>query len=369
MSKRAKFLFLFASIFVCILLCASVILNVFAVKGMNDALEIIKKQSGEQIDNADEDGVVIAEQYRIESTKQISDAYISGDSSGLSDRDKETLKMAKDVLAKIIKPDMSDYKKEKAVYVYLTKTMRGVDDVLTVVSPENENSNPHDVLKNGSAVCVGYATTFRMFMQMLGIECRVVHSSNLTHTWNLIRLDDGWYHSDCYSDDSGTLFMNFNMNDDYCSINHDWTRENYPAAEGKKYNYFLTHSKELKNVYSIPRYVAEKLDGGKKLIACSFKSLDRKEQEIASYICDSIQSRFVSENKGLICQWISDGSGGYIFIVSVTMNQPSGNDLDDETMRKIDDLIGKIADEYGYEAENPYTVANLSTMEEIHAKG
>ena len=63
-----------------------------------------------------EDDVVIADEYTIHSTRQISDAYLSGDLSALSDRDKETLDMAKKVLASEIKDGMSDYDKELAIY-------------------------------------------------------------------------------------------------------------------------------------------------------------------------------------------------------------------------------------------------------------
>lgn len=78
--------------------------------------ELLKKGQ----DVAQEDDVTIAEQYTIKSTKHISDAYLSGDDSKLSDKDKETLKMASDIIDKIIKDGMSDYEKELAVYEWLT---------------------------------------------------------------------------------------------------------------------------------------------------------------------------------------------------------------------------------------------------------
>ena len=70
------------------------------------------------VDTGAEDDVVIAHEFTIRSTLQISDAYKNGTADSLSDKDKETLDMAKDVLSKIIKDGMTDYEKEEAVYLW-----------------------------------------------------------------------------------------------------------------------------------------------------------------------------------------------------------------------------------------------------------
>ena len=58
-----------------------------------------------------EDNIEISGGYWIRSTKAISDAYLSGDSSALSERDAETLEMASEILGGIITDTMSDYEK------------------------------------------------------------------------------------------------------------------------------------------------------------------------------------------------------------------------------------------------------------------
>ena len=55
------------------------------------------------------------------------------------------------------------------------------------------------VLKYHNAVCVGYATTFRMFMQMMGIECKVEHNTEKFHSWDVVKIDGDWYITDIYS--------------------------------------------------------------------------------------------------------------------------------------------------------------------------
>ena len=152
-------------------------------------------------DVAQENDVSIGD-YVIKATTQISDAYKSGDSSKLSDKDKETLDMAKSVLDGIITDGMTDYEKELAVYRWMTSNI-GFDENSLSVIPESETGevdNPYGVLKYRSAVCVGYATTFRLFMQMMNIDCMVVHDSYLSHSWDLVKLDGKWYHTDIYAD-------------------------------------------------------------------------------------------------------------------------------------------------------------------------
>ena len=137
-----------------------------------------------------ENDVIIMDEYEIKATTQISDAYKSEESAdaiaALSDRDKETLDMAAKVIDEVIEDGMSDYEKEKAIYDWMTTKLGSDRGVLTVVPSSGEDSdNPYGVLKYGNAVCVGYATTFRLFMQMLDIECMVVHNSEAYHSWDL----------------------------------------------------------------------------------------------------------------------------------------------------------------------------------------
>lgn len=55
----------------------------------------IATQNEDQNEETTEDYVTIAEQYEIKPTTNISDAYKSGDTSKLTDREKETLDMAR----------------------------------------------------------------------------------------------------------------------------------------------------------------------------------------------------------------------------------------------------------------------------------
>mgnify|MGYP002657485484 FL=1 len=148
----------------------------------------IAEQKKEETPETTEDYVKIADNYEIKPTTNISDAYKSGDTSKLTDKEKETLDMAKKAIKDMkITDSMSDFEKEKAVYDWMTKKLQQDSGALTVIpSTQEDCDNPYGVLKYHNAVCVGYATTFRMFMQMMGIECKVEHNTEKLHIWDVV---------------------------------------------------------------------------------------------------------------------------------------------------------------------------------------
>lgn len=206
-----------------------------------------------------EDDVAVAGEYWIRSTLPISDAYRSGDTSALDDTQKETLDMASAVLDEIITQDMTPYEKEKAVYDWMCADLSHEGGVTVAIPTTSETSaEPYGVLKYGQAVCVGFATTFRLFMQMMDIPCMVVHNSY--HSWDLVQLDGEWYHVDIYSDVGSGNYANFNMTDEMCSYGHDWDTSFYPAAAGLTYCYAYQSAEDLSDVYQLPQLVRQALE-------------------------------------------------------------------------------------------------------------
>ena len=123
----------------------------------------IAEQKKEENPETTEDYVKIADNYEIKPTTNISDAYKSGDTSKLTDKEKETLDMAKKAIKDMkITDSMSDFEKEKAVYDWMTKKLQQDSGALTVIpSTQEDCDNPYGVLKYHNAVCVGYANAFR----------------------------------------------------------------------------------------------------------------------------------------------------------------------------------------------------------------
>lgn len=320
-------------------------------ESMQAALEAALKQSdesGEDLEEA-EDDVVIMDEYTIRSTTQISDAYISGDTSALSDRDKETLEMAKDVLDSVITDDMSDYDKEKAIYTWLTTKLTANTGLLTVIpNTDDDADNPYGVLKNRNPVCVGYATTFRLFMQMLGIECKVVHNLDRYHSWDLVKLDGDWYHVDCYmGSDSGSM-ASFNMDDNTAANDHDWNTSFFPAARGTRYSPAMMNRKTVEDLYALPALIRDALDAREDCFSCSFdKPIDSSTEQAAAAMTDRLNQAVWNvegeELNDFRLTWALDEEGAYVLQCFITYTGDQNNDeLDEETSEKINEAIYEV---------------------------
>ncbi len=297
-----------------------------------------------------EDGYKVGNQYEIRSTTHISDAYKSGDDSGLKDEDKETLKMASDVLQKIIKDGMSNYEKELAVYRWMFKHVgQGHGSSVTLPGANSNAFTPHGALSGQNTVCVGYATTFRLFMNMLDMDCHIVH--NEYHSWDMVQLDDQeWYQVDIYSDVSGKCqYQNFNMTDDISRSSHDWDESALPQAKGVKYTYAVQNNKTVKDIYKVPAQVKKALDKKRSSAFFKFeKPLSREELPIADYLVSQMNTAMMSmpgfENYNMGGMWYLDEQDQYIlgiFIRNYGESENSEFDADSPEGKKLQKAITK----------------------------
>lgn len=335
-----------------VLLLALNVFTIFKVKALEESAGGDKTE-----DVAQENDVTIGGEYVIKATTQISDAYKSGNTSNLSDKDKETLNMAKSVLDEIITDGMSDYEKELAVYKWMTANIGFDSGSMTVVPGDDSKpvDNPNGVLKNHEAVCVGYATTFRLFMQMLGIDCMVVHDSYLSHSWDLVKLDGQWYHTDIYSDaGSGEgNFSHFNLNDEMMN-SQEWNTDFFPAADGYKYNYAYMNRTQCKDVYTIPEQMRAALDARQGVVSLDFgKDISDDIYNLADTIMNSVENTVVfNAGYGISFSWSwLDAGDDNVFCVYINYEKTEDPDVDpgvtDEIQQKIDDAVNKAFSDMG----------------------
>ena len=328
----------------------SIYMNRLAFDSVAAMSEKLDKAIGMTQDVAQEDDVTIGGQYVIESTLDISDAYKSGDSSKLDDRDKEVLDIASKVLAEIIKDGMTDYEKELAVYTWMTSELQNDTGLLTVIpTTQADSDNPYGVLKHHNAVCVGYATTFRLFMQMMNIECKVVHNTMLGHSWDLTKLDGEWYHTDIYMDAETGNFANFNMNDAICGANgHEWNTSFFPAANGVKYNYAYQNKVTAKDIYEIPALVKTALENTKSALGIQFEQEITEDDALAvktmiEYIYGTLSSTSEYSSIYVSSSWIHTENEGYILVVTLNgyadVSEPQ---ISEEALQKINDAIMEV---------------------------
>ncbi len=181
-------------------------------------------------------------------TSAIRAAWELGDPSGLSEYDREIYDGAEKVLGEVLEDGMSGYEKERAVYGWMIDNV-GYDWTLEDWMEETtrESFTPHGGLVERKAVCLGFAATFQLLMDLAGVECVTVvgasHNSRSDHAWNMVRLDGEWYCLDVTWDvgeNSGRSqpedWIYFNVTSDFMADSgHQWDYANTPeaTAEGR----------------------------------------------------------------------------------------------------------------------------------------
>lgn len=313
----------------------------------------VASQQEDQNEETTEDYVKIAEQYEIKPTTNISDAYKSGDTSKLTDKEKETLDMAKDALKEMkIKDDMSDFEKEKAVYDWMTSSLQHDQGALTVIPTTQEDcDNPYGVLKYHNAVCVGYATTFRMFMQMMDIECMVEHNNEKYHSWDVAKIDGDWYITDIYSDAGNGNYAHFNMTNNMFTQEQSWDQEFFPVANSLKYNMAYQNKQTVDSVYDIPKALRKAMDKQQGSLMIAFKEkIDDEKAQIANAAVSSVSDMLMNNNyKDMpyainTYSWVTDpDSGDYLYSITFSSYNTNNNtqNLTDDQLQKINDAVTK----------------------------
>lgn len=130
-------------------------------------------------------------------------AYRTGDTSGLSSEEEmafyEGLKSYLDYAYEFDTP----YEQEKAIHDYMVLNCRyAVDGYIDGVY-SRDAWDYAGVFVHRQAVCQGYALAFKLCMDILGIESRVIvgNAGEGAHAWNAVRLDGEWYYVDVTWDD------------------------------------------------------------------------------------------------------------------------------------------------------------------------
>lgn len=151
-------------------------------------------------------------------------------------------KKAKKILNKIIKDDMSDYEKEKAIHDYIVT--HGQYGFLEG-DQEDESYDAKGILLEGKGVCSSYSESMQLLLSLAGVEAKIVlGQADIEHSWNLVKLDGKWYHVDATWDDpvpdeEGRILYNyFNVPDELLSQTHTWDTKRYEKANSYDQNYY-----------------------------------------------------------------------------------------------------------------------------------
>ena len=152
-------------------------------------------------------------------------------------------KKVKTIAAKLVKDNMTDVQKVKAVHDYLIKN--------TVYDQEcwlhgQEPYTAEGLLKNKTAVCEGYAKAFLAFMYVIDIPCKMVvgyAGNNIPHGWNVVKVDGKWYQIDVTWDDpvpdkkGRVSYTYFLLTDQEMAKNHTTKTKGLPKCKTSADNY------------------------------------------------------------------------------------------------------------------------------------
>lgn len=150
-----------------------------------------------------------------------------------TEEEKQTLnKKVNDVLKEVIKTNMSEKDKIKAVHDYIIEHSK----YDTNDKYPNDNNKATGPLLYGYATCSGYTDAMALFLEKLGIKnfkvaTKFISEDTEGHIWNAVFLDNKWLHLDLTWDDPVDTSKNENERKDYL-----------------EYNYFLITTKELEKV-------------------------------------------------------------------------------------------------------------------------
>ena len=178
------------------------------------------------------------EDMRLYDTTNILTVWNGGEAD-LTEEEREILDAASGVLAELAAEDMSGYDKELAVYGWLAgHAAYDQDHYDPVNGAPRESYTPYNPLTAGKGVCLGFATTFQLLMDMWDVECITVvgasQYSQRDHAWNMVRLDGNWYCVDVTWDlgsEDPRNWRYFNVTSDYMArSNHQWDYGSVPEA-------------------------------------------------------------------------------------------------------------------------------------------
>lgn len=226
---------------------------------------------------------------------------------------------AASVLDEIIKPGMNSYEKELAVHNYIINNTRYDTENLSKGSLPPEAYNAYGVLLLGKAVCQGYAETVKLLLDMLEIECIIVRgeSRGIGHAWNIVKIEDSYYHLDStwddpvYSDGTDSLrYDYFNITDKDIEKDHTWNRNNYPLCTATKYNYYYHNNLLVKTPEEYYQAIRTALLSGNNKINLKILNYDKKLYDIVPTVTKvvsdipdfrySTYSYSVNEESGII---------------------------------------------------------------------
>ena len=181
---------------------------------------------------------------------------------------------------------MDQYDKELALHDYLAQTVSYADE-----GHNNSSASLIGALLIHKAVCEGYAKTYKLLCDLLGISCVVVGGRadpmdrpEESHVWNIVKLNGICSHVDVTWDstlrtDNDPCYDHFNITDDDIGQDHFWDRNLLPQCSSMKFNYFVRNGSYAAGATELEEFIVSELLAGKRKVylKCNVKCGDESQ--------------------------------------------------------------------------------------------
>lgn len=196
-----------------------------------------------------------------------------------------------EILLEIITPNMTDYEKVKAVHDYIINNTKYDRNYLEDKEISPESHTVYGTLIEGVAVCDGYAKSMKYLLEPLEIEAIIVSgkSRDMNHAWNIVKIEDNYYHVDTTWDDPVTesgqdiiAYDYFSLNDEDISRTHRWDKEKYPSCVATKYNYYYYNNLLINNYDEFYSLLKESILSEKDNISFRILNYDKEVYNVSN---------------------------------------------------------------------------------------
>ncbi|MDE6708283.1 MAG: hypothetical protein K2K06_09655 [Oscillospiraceae bacterium] len=91
----------------------------------------------------------------------------------------------------------------------------------------------YGMLKKNTAVCEGYAWLYNILLQRVGVKSAMVESQELSHAWNLLYINNAWYHVDVTWDDAYYQHAGLVYHENFLKTNEELTENSHDSTDWK----------------------------------------------------------------------------------------------------------------------------------------
>ncbi len=141
------------------------------------------------------------------------------------------LKVMTDEFYSSLEKGLTPYQLELYIHDYIIDKCKYDTTVMSsdnIPSDKASAFDPYGVMVKGVAVCEGYARTFQMLCNGVGIRCVIVigESEGELHMWNAVELDSDFYYVDTTwddKDDNAFRYDYFNITTEQLSVDHEFS--------------------------------------------------------------------------------------------------------------------------------------------------